>query len=158
VDPDRSCNVLEVLGAEILEIEINLVGDPIMDHFRNIDAARLGQRLDPRRDVDTLTEDVARLEDDVAEIDPDPHRDAWVGRKRLVHWRQGITQPRRAARRFDRVVEIDEYEFGGLLEYVSAEFGNLRFDDRALETPQLGKILLFVAREQPIVAPDHNGR
>jgi len=72
--------------------------------------------------------------------------------------RNGITQPRRAARRFDRVVEIDEYEFGGLLEYVSAEFGNLRFDDRALETPQLGKILLFVAREQPIVAPDHNGR
>ena len=39
------------------------------------DAAGLGDALDPRRDVDAVAEDVVALDDDVADIDPDPKPD-----------------------------------------------------------------------------------
>ena len=39
------------------------------------DAARLGDTLDPRRDVDTVAEDVFPFDDDVADVDADPELD-----------------------------------------------------------------------------------
>ena len=158
VDPDGSRNVLEALGAEILEIEIDLVGDLLVDDFRYIDTAGLGQRLDPRRNVDAVAEDVAFLGDDVAEIDPDPHRDALFLGQRLVRLRDRVAQSGRAARRRDDVVEVSEDYLGGLLEDVSAEFGDLRFDDPGQKPPQLGKVLFLVAGEQPGIAGYQNGR
>src|SRR6266513_2388706 len=65
---------------------------------RSSKPARLGERLDPRRDVDAVAEDVAFLDDDVAEIDADPHRDALFIGQRLVHFGDCIAQRRRAAR------------------------------------------------------------
>ena len=38
---------------------------------RDTDATRLGERLQARRDIDTVTKDVVVLDDDVAQIDPD---------------------------------------------------------------------------------------
>ncbi len=100
-------DVLQALGAEILEIEIDLAGDLLVDDLRYIDAAGLGQRLDPRRDVDAVAEDVAFLGDDVAEIDPDPHRDALFLGQRPVRLRDRVAQSGRTARRLDDVVEIE---------------------------------------------------
>ena len=77
-------DVLQALRAEILEIILDLVGDLVVDDPRDIDAARLGQRLEPRRDIDAVAEHVAALDDDVAEIDPDPHGDALLVGQRLV--------------------------------------------------------------------------
>ncbi len=39
----------------------------------------LGKRLEPGGDVDAIAEDIAVLDYDVAEIDPDAHRDAALG-------------------------------------------------------------------------------
>ena len=130
----------------------------IVDGLRHIDAARFGQRLDPRRDVDAVAKDVAFLDDDVAEIDSDPHRDALFIRQRLVRLRDRIAQRGGAARGLDDVVEIDEHQFGGLLEDISAEFGDLRFDDLGQKGSQLGEVLLLVAGEQPAVAGHQDGR
>ncbi len=152
VDPDGSCYVLEALGPEILEIEIDFAGDLLVDDIRYIDTAGLGQRLDPRRDVDAVAEDVAFLGDDVAEIDPDPHRDALFLGQRPVRLRDRIAQSGGTARRLDDVVEISEDYLGGLFEDVSAEFADLRFDDPGQKPPQLGKVLLLVAGEQAAVA------
>ena len=41
----------------------------------NRDAAGLGDALDPRRDIDAIAKDVVALDDDVADIDPDPESD-----------------------------------------------------------------------------------
>jgi hypothetical protein len=51
---------------------------------RNADAARLGQRLQPRRNVDTIPGDVASIYDDVAEIDANAKFDALFGCQRQV--------------------------------------------------------------------------
>jgi len=80
VDADRSADVLELLRAEILEIVPDSVRDLIVDDSGHIDGTRLGKGLDPCRDVDTVAENIAGLDDNVAGIDPDPHSEAPLGR------------------------------------------------------------------------------
>jgi hypothetical protein len=41
----------------------------------NRDAARLGNSFDPRRDVDAIAKNVITLDDDIADVDPDPKPD-----------------------------------------------------------------------------------
>jgi hypothetical protein len=59
-----------------LEGVIELVADVIAHHSADTDTPRLGQPLQPRRDIHTVTEDVVFLNDHIAEIDahtePDP--------------------------------------------------------------------------------------
>ena len=43
----------------------------------NRDAARLGNAFDPRRDVDTVAKDIITLNNDIANVDPDPKPD-WI--------------------------------------------------------------------------------
>jgi hypothetical protein len=38
----------------------------------NRDAARLSNAFDPRRDVDTVAKDIITLNNDIANVDPDP--------------------------------------------------------------------------------------
>ena len=56
----------------------------IADRGGDRDAAGLGDGLEPRRDVDAVTEDVVALDDDVAEIDADAELDASVLRHVLI--------------------------------------------------------------------------
>jgi hypothetical protein len=86
-------------------MEIDLVGELVMNGFRHIDAARSGQRPDPRRDVDTVAEDVAILDDNVAEIDPT--RIAMRCSSGSVWFICAI-----ASRSLDGAVELDEHQFG----------------------------------------------
>ena len=149
---------LRSLGAEILEIEIDLVGNLVVDRLRYIDAARPGQRPDPRCDVDAVAEDVASLDDDIAEIDADPHP---MRRSSGNVWFICATASRRpAAQRAasDDVVELDEHQFSGLFEDISAEFDDQRLDDLGQKTPQVGEAVRFIARQQPAVAGHQDGR
>lgn len=58
--------------AHRLKGEPNLVPDVIANGPRDADPARLREGLEPRCDVDAIAIDVVLVEDDVAEIDPDP--------------------------------------------------------------------------------------
>src|SRR5205807_6608855 len=120
VNPDRPCDVFEVLLAEILEIEIAPLSDLIMDDPRHIHSARPGQRLYSCGDVDAVSKDVAFLGDDVAEIDPDSYGDALFIRQRLVRLCDRIAQRSGAARGLDAAVELGEHQLDGLLEDISA--------------------------------------
>jgi len=102
--------------------------------------------------VDTLAKDIAVLDDDVPEIDPDPHGDAPLVRQRLVSFRDRVTQRRGAARSVNDTMEIGEHQFGGLLENIPAEFGDLRLDDLSQNHPQPGEAVGLLARQQPAVA------
>ena len=61
-----------------------LVADVVAHAARDADAAGLRQRLQPRRDVDAVAEDVAVLDHHVADIDADAERHALVVGQRLV--------------------------------------------------------------------------
>jgi len=58
--------VFECLRAEVDKIEIYLAGDLIADVFGDVNAAWLSQGLEPRRDVDAIAKDIARLDDDLS--------------------------------------------------------------------------------------------
>jgi hypothetical protein len=62
--------------AHRLEREVKLRLDLIVDVAGDADAARLGEALQAGRDVDPVAQDVAVLDDDVADVDPDAKRDA----------------------------------------------------------------------------------
>ena len=76
---DRPGDVLDLLRAEVLEGEAQLVEDLVAHDAADADAAGFGQRLQPRRDVDAIAEDVVAVDDDVADIDADAELDALVG-------------------------------------------------------------------------------
>ena len=52
--------------------EVELVLDVIVDGLRDADGTGLGERLEPGGDVDAVAENVVAVDDDVAEINPDP--------------------------------------------------------------------------------------
>ena len=61
-DLDRLGDVLDPVPAGRLEAEGELVLDLVVHVAREQDPARLGQRLEPRGDVDAVAEDVAALD------------------------------------------------------------------------------------------------
>ena len=153
VDADGSRDVFEVLRTQILEIEVDFVGDLFVYDLRDVDAAWLGERLDPRRDVDAVAEDVAVLGDDVAEIDPDPQRDALFAQAASG----SFARPRRAAAAAQRVasttlsnsMSASSPVYLKMFPPNSAICGSM-ISVRSASQP--GKVLFLVAREQPAVA------
>ena len=128
----------------------------VIHGLRHVDASRLRKRLDPRRNVDAVAENIAALGDDIAEIDSDPHRDALFVRHRLVSSHCRVAQGTSTARRFDDAVELDQYQITGLFEDISIEFRDQWFDDLGQKGPQPGKAVLLVTGEQPAVAGYQN--
>ena len=61
--------------AAVLEADVDAIADAFVDDRGDADAAGLGQRLQPRGDVDAVAVDVVALDDHVAEIDADAQHD-----------------------------------------------------------------------------------
>ena len=78
VDAHRPLYVLQHLLAGILEGEVEPTADIVTHRARNSDAARLGDALDARGDIDSIAVNVVVLDNDVAEIDADAEFDAPV--------------------------------------------------------------------------------
>ena len=67
---------LYALLPEILERVGQLVANVVAYRPRDADAAGLGERFQPRRDVDAVAEDVVTIGDDVPDVDADAKPDA----------------------------------------------------------------------------------
>jgi hypothetical protein len=108
IDPQRASDVLEALLAEIFAGIGQLVADLVAHHPQVAEPARFWERLQTGRYVYTVLKDVVVLDDDVAEIDPDPepelpvpghpgfaidHRPAAVPRHRAPHRRRSGIPP-----------------------------------------------------------------
>jgi hypothetical protein len=76
IDMGRAGNVLDVVLARIDEADGQLLADMLAHRGADADPARLGQPLQPRRNVDTVAEDVALVDDHVAYVDADTEADA----------------------------------------------------------------------------------
>ena len=78
IGPYRTSDVLEVLLAQIGELDIDFAADLIIGRSRDADATGFGDACQPCRDIDAVAENVVTLDQDVAEVDPDPEGDALV--------------------------------------------------------------------------------
>src|ERR1700730_19179914 len=84
VSANRLGDILDAMAAKRAAIEIELVPDLLVDRLRNADGTRLGERLEPGSDVDAIAENVVAVDDDVAEIDPDPQLETALSGDRVV--------------------------------------------------------------------------
>ncbi len=72
----RLGDVLDALFSNVRESVGQPVADVVAHRARDADATRLGQGLQPRRDVYPVAENIVAVDNDVAEIDSDPESDA----------------------------------------------------------------------------------
>ena len=75
IDAHRPRDVLEALFPSIYKVGCHLALHLPPSVLRNRDAARFSNSLDPRRDVDAISQDVLALDDDVADVDAYPELD-----------------------------------------------------------------------------------
>jgi chemotaxis regulatin CheY-phosphate phosphatase CheZ len=64
----------------VLEGEAQLIQHLVANNPADANAARSGQRLQARRDIDAITKDIVAVDDDVADIDADPKLESLIGR------------------------------------------------------------------------------
>ena len=72
------------MAAERMVIEIELVPDLLVNGMGDANRAGLGESLEAGGDVDAIAEDVAAIDDHVAEIDTDPELETPVRRDGVV--------------------------------------------------------------------------
>ena len=72
------------MAADRMVIEIELIPDLLVDSAGDANGAGSGESLKASCDVDAITEDVATIDDHVAEIDADPQFEAPIRREEVV--------------------------------------------------------------------------
>ena len=150
----RARDVLERPFAEILEGQRQLVLHVVAHGARDADAARLGQRLESRGDVHAVTVNVVILDDDVAEIDPDPEPDLPVRRHVPSALRHALLQLDRAADGVDHTGELDQRAVAHELDDAAVVLGDLRLDEVPAQGLERGERARLVGRHEPRVADD----
>src|SRR6516162_3296099 len=84
VSANRLGDILDAMAAERMVIEIELIPDLLVNSVGDANGARPSESLEAGSDVDAITEDVAAVDDHVAEIDTDPEFETPVGRDGVV--------------------------------------------------------------------------
>jgi hypothetical protein len=79
VHPHGPCDVFDLLLAHVFEREMEPIADLITDDPADADPAGLGERLQPRRHVHPVAENVVLLNDHVAEVNPEAERMRFSG-------------------------------------------------------------------------------
>jgi hypothetical protein len=115
VDPDRLGDVFELLIAEILKSQRQLVADVIARCGRNTNRARLGEAFQPRGDVDPVTEQIGTIDQDIADMHADTEQHRLIGSTA----RSGLHRDR-ALYGIDRAGEVGDDAVSGGVEDAAA--------------------------------------
>src|SRR3977135_3216349 len=71
-------DILPRLRSQIVEADIDLAADLTLRVVGDADPARLGDSFQPGCDIDAVAKNIVVVDDDIAEMDPDPEFDACV--------------------------------------------------------------------------------
>src|SRR5271166_3451711 len=146
---DRSGDVLELLFAQIAEGEIKLAGGVFLDARRDTDSARLGERFQPRRDIDAFAENVAALGNHVAEINADAKLDAPLVRHLGLAVDHVSLDLGGAAHRVDGTLEFHQHPVAGGLDGAPLVLPDFGFDELPMVRLQPFVRALLIGREYP---------
>ena len=100
----------------------------VADGAGNADAARLGQRFQPRRDIDAVAENVAALGDHVAEVDADAKPNAAVLGEIQIAVGHRALDFGGAAHRIDDAGEFRQHAVADGLDDAAVMLADLRID------------------------------
>ncbi len=125
-----------------------------MDGRGQADAADLGELLDARGDVDAVAEDVAILENDVAEIDADAEFYAPVGGDVGIAPPHAVLDLDRRAHGVGDALKLDQHAVTRRLDDAAAVLVDHRIDQLDAMGAQPRERAAFVQLHEPAVA-DH---
>src|SRR6516162_7684919 len=80
-DADRPIDILDRRIAAVAEPDVDAIADALVDDRGDADAARFGEWLKPRGDIDAVAVDVVALHDHIAEINADAQHDRRLGNR-----------------------------------------------------------------------------
>ena len=127
--------------------------------LRDVNPARLGDALDPRRDVDAVAHQVAvGLLDDVSEMNADPVLDALVRRDAGIALDHAVLNFDRAAQRIDHAAELDDQPIAGALDHPAVVGGDRRVGEVAAQSAQACEHALLVRPGETAEADDVGGK
>src|ERR1700731_3771366 len=127
INPDGACNVLELPFAGIEKISVEPVAYLPIGVFGDADPAGLRDAFEPRRNIDSISENIAVLDDDVADVNPDADFDAPFIRNADIALRHPVLHLDRAACRVHGADEFDEYAIAGAFDDTAAVLRDGRF-------------------------------
>jgi hypothetical protein len=141
-----------MLLAHVVEGKVRQAMDLVVHGAGDANAAGSGERLQPRRDVDSGAVNVVALEDDLAEVDADAKLEAPVARHAAVACRHRVLDLDAASNRISDARELRQPSVTRGLDDPSAKPLRLRVDDLAAHGLQPLQRAGFIAFHQPRVA------
>src|SRR5208283_3601428 len=154
IDTHRPGNVFDVLLAEILECEIELVTDLVAHDPADADSAGLGQGFEAGGDIDAVAINVALVDDDVAEVDADAELYPFVGRHVGVAPDHFALDLDGIAHRIDDAGELGQEAVAGGLDDAAPVLGDLGVAELAPYRRQRDQGAFLVGAHQPRIAGD----
>jgi hypothetical protein len=122
----------------------------LVGNTRNTDAPWLRQRLETRRDVNCVSEQVARSHHHVTDVDTNPKLDAAVGCETGVRFGQGGLRLHRALHRFYSASELGKDNITRRVRYATPVFTNDPVEDRAAFRQTFERADLLSAHEAAV--------
>jgi len=120
--------------------------------LRDADPAGLGDALEPSGDIDAIAVDVAVLDNDVAEVHPDPEGDASILRCLGITFGHLPLHGNCAGNGLDHARELDQDPIAGGLDDASAMLTDFRIDQLAPMRLQPREGIFLVGAHEPAVA------
>ena len=121
---NRDRNIFDLMGSHIDVFDGQLGADGIMQGFRNADAARLGERLEPRCDIDAVAEQIAVLIDHISDGQANAVGHLAADGIGLIAHAQGFLNVDRTPQRIDRARKFSEHAIAGGFEHAPARLLN----------------------------------
>ena len=126
IDPDGFRDVLDRLLAQEVGAERQLAPDLVVNAAGDVDAARLGQRLQAGGDVHAIAEQVIALDHHVAEVDADPELEPPVLGQLAISGCQLLLDLDRASCGFDGTRELGQHAVPGAADDPAVAAGDQR--------------------------------
>src|ERR1035437_428398 len=152
MNADRTYYVLDRLLSHVLETKAELIAYLIVHDAGNHDPAGVGQRLQARRHIDAVSENVIAVENGVADIDADAEFDALVRRCRGVALCHAALDIDRATDGIDHAHELHEHSIARRFDDSAAMFGDLGIDEFLTVPLELAQRAFLIGAHQPAVA------
>ena len=154
---DRTRDVLDLLYPEVLEREAELVEHLVAYRPADTDLPRQRQRLQARRDIDAIPENVVAVDNDVADVDAEAKFEAVFGGHARIAIDHSPLHVDRAANGIDHTGKLEQQTIAGRLDNPAAKFGDLGVDQVAPVRLQRRERAAFVLLHETGIAR-HIGR
>ena len=140
------------MRAEILERDTDLALDLLMGRGREVDAAGLRQRLEPRSDVDAVAVDIGVVDHDVAEVYADAIVEPFVGGQAGIARGHTLLDLDRAPHGVDHARELGQHAVARRLDEAASVLGDFRADHFTIVRLEGGQRPFLVGAHQPRIA------